>query len=232
MSSQPASEARNGEYALNSSTNSGDSAMILTHYYRAMIGRADTWRIRMDTTTNWAIGATAAIVSFALGDVSSPHYVMFIASLLTLCFLTLEARRLTFYHLFQQRALRIERYFIEPSLLDNPDSPAIAELRSNLREALRGHLGRTAPTMPLIKAIARRLRRIYLYLFAVQLLAWLLKLSNHPNESLSVTELVRRAHVGFIPGAVVVSAVAASAVIYITIAISKGGTDASSQTLD
>ena len=38
---------------------SRDRSTILIHYYRAMVGRADVWRMRMDATTNWAIGATA-----------------------------------------------------------------------------------------------------------------------------------------------------------------------------
>ena len=55
---------------------SRDRITILIHYYRAMVGRADVWRTRMDATTNWAIGATAAVISFALGNVSVPHYVI------------------------------------------------------------------------------------------------------------------------------------------------------------
>ena len=81
----------------------GSRTTILIHYYRAMVGRADTWRVRMDTTTNWAIGATAALVSFCLGATEIPHYVVFLSSFLTVIFLLLEARRLTFYHLWQQR---------------------------------------------------------------------------------------------------------------------------------
>ena len=94
-----------------------DAPTILTHYYRAMVGRADIWRTRMDTTTNWAIGATAAIMSFTLGNAAVPHYVVFIASLMTLGFLMLEARRLTFYHLWQQRVLLLEDGLIRPAAL-------------------------------------------------------------------------------------------------------------------
>ena len=68
----------------------GDRTTVLVHYYRAMVGRADIWRMRMDTTANWAIGATAAIVSFGLGNRETPHYVLVIAPLLTLAFLMLE----------------------------------------------------------------------------------------------------------------------------------------------
>ncbi len=95
---------------------SRDRSTILAHYYRAMVGRADIWRTRMDATTNWAIGATAAVISFALGDASTPHFVVYIASLLTLSFLFLEARRLTFYHLWQQRVLLLENGLIRSAL--------------------------------------------------------------------------------------------------------------------
>ena len=61
---------------------------------RATVGRADSWRQRMDTTTHWAIGATAGVVSFALGNPAAPHYVVHLASFLTAIFLLLEARRL------------------------------------------------------------------------------------------------------------------------------------------
>ena len=95
---------------------SGSRTTILVHYYRAMVGRADVWRTRMDTTTHWAIGATAAIMSFTLSNASVPHYVAGIATLMTLSFLLLEARRLTFYHLWQQRVLLLERGLVRPAL--------------------------------------------------------------------------------------------------------------------
>src|SRR5919199_3953223 len=43
------------------------------HYYRAEIQRSNTWRTRLDATTNWAVVTVAAAISFAL---SSPgnHY--------------------------------------------------------------------------------------------------------------------------------------------------------------
>ncbi|MFT5359005.1 MAG: putative membrane protein, partial [Polyangiales bacterium] len=105
---------------------------ILIHYYRAMVGRADIWRVRMDTTTNWAIGATAALISFSLGNAVTPHYVVYLSSFLTVIFLLLEARRLTFYHLWQQRVFLLERALIQPAAqpdtTDPPDSIALDEL--------------------------------------------------------------------------------------------------------
>ena len=211
---------------MTSDSNPSDSAnrtTILVHYYRAMVGRADIWRTRMDTTTNWAIGATAAIISFTLGNSSVPHYVVSIAALMTGTFLLLEARRLTFYHLWQQRVLLLEEGFMRPVLVPTRKDPSAPTV--DLAAALDLHLGRTVPTMPLKKAVARRLRRVYLYLFAVQLLAWSLKLANHPTPASSLETFVERVHAGILPGEAVIAIGAALAVAAILISITQGGVD-------
>ena len=61
-----------------------------------------------------------------------------------------------------------------------------------LEAQLDPHLGTTIPNMSISKAVARRLRRIYLYLFAVQLLAWLFKLSSTPGPAKSLAEFIHR----------------------------------------
>jgi uncharacterized membrane protein len=216
---------------------SANRTTILVHYYRAMVGRADVWRMRMDTTTNWAIGATAAIVSFTLGNDSVPHYVVAIAGLMTWSFLLLEARRLTFYHLWQQRVLLIERGLMRPALSATSGGAQSAESTvtdASLEEATQGldlsaaldaHLGRTVPTMPLIKAVARRLRRVYLYLFAVQALAWSLKLTNYPTPATSLATVIERADVGILSGEVVIGAAVALAIAALVVSITRGGVD-------
>ena len=212
-----------------------DRSTILAHYYRAMVGRADVWRMRMDTTTNWAIGATAAIVTFVLGNEQAPHFVVYIAALLTLGFLRLEARRLTFYHLWQQRVLLLENGLVRPALSPGrvPDEaddvlPSEDEVSADpdaLASALDVHLGQTIPSMPGIKAIARRLRRIYLYLFVVQFLGWTLKLWIHPEPPASVLELVPRAHIGVLPGAAVWLVTLTLLLTAVLIAYRFGGVD-------
>jgi uncharacterized membrane protein len=221
-----------------------DRAMILTHYYRAMVGRADVWRTRMDTTTNWAIGATAAVISFTLGNPQVPHYVAFIASLMTVSFLLLEARRLTFYHLWQQRVLQLEDSLVRPALemarsgAPNTDGPPRATTDDPPRvieegdtgsvdagAALEAGLGRTVPSMRTAKAVARRLRRVYLYLFGVQLLAWVFKLSNHPSLATSFDVFVGRAQLGVIPGAGILATTLALFLFGMVLAFSLGGVD-------
>lgn len=199
-----------------------DRNAILAHYYRAMVGRADIWRMRMDTTTNWAIGATAAVISFALGNAATPHFVVYIAVLLTLGFLFLEARRLTFYHLWQQRVLLLEEGLIR-SALGSGTRESNDEF--DLESALEDHLGRTVPSMPIAKAIARRLRRVYLYLFGVQLLAWILKLSSQPTPASSFNELISRTDVGAIPGEVFLVASGLGFLVVAVFAFLQGGID-------
>ena len=202
----------------------GTRATILIHYYRAMVGRADIWRTRMDTTTNWAIGATAAILSFAWGDPSSPHYVIHIASFLTVIFLLLEARRLTFYHLWQQRALLLEREFIAPAVRENGSSPTHEASLEILERELAPHLGTTVPSMSIAKAAARRLRRVYVYLLGAQFLAWLVKLAIHPDPVSSIGELASRASVGMLPGAVMLAASVIALATAVVFSVSVGAT--------
>jgi uncharacterized membrane protein len=199
---------------------SGDRVMVLTHYYRAMVSRADVWRMRMDSTTNWAIVATAGVVSFALGDPGVAHYVVFISTLLTISFLLLEARRLTFYRFWQRRALLLEKTLLRGAL--SPESQSVVE-DERLLGLLEADLGRTVPQMPLLKAVARRLRRIYLYLFGVQLLAWALKLGSHPTPATSASELITRAHIGPLDGWAVVLFVGLQMLGGVVLALAYGG---------
>lgn len=176
----------------------------------------------MDATTNWAIGATAALISFTLGNVATPHFVVYIAVLLTLSFLFLEARRLTFYHLWQQRVLMLEQGLVRPALRSET---SVSHDEFDLESVLTPQLGRTIPSMPIAKAIARRLRRIYLYLFGVQLLAWVLKLSSQPTPASSFHELVSRADVGAIPGEIFFATSGVGFLAVVAFALMRGGID-------
>ncbi|HEB91139.1 MAG TPA: DUF2270 domain-containing protein [Deltaproteobacteria bacterium] len=200
-----------------------DRTTVLMHYYRAMVGRADIWRTRMDATTNWAIGVTAAVVSLELGNPAIPHFGIYIASLLTVGFLLLEARRLSFYHLWQSRVLLLEEGLIRTALAREGGPSDAAGV--DLADLLDPHLGRTVPTMPASRAIARRLRRVYLYLFAVQLLAWGDKLVSDPAPAHSIRESIDRAGIWMVPGPAVVSITISFFVLACVLALVRGGVD-------
>ena len=48
----------------------------MVHFFRAEVTRANVWRQRLDTTTNWAVVTTGAVISFAFhtGDLRSYRY--------------------------------------------------------------------------------------------------------------------------------------------------------------
>ena len=68
-----------------------NTAMV--HFYRGEIQRANTWRNRLDTTTNWAVVATGAAISFALSNPANHYGVIILNTLLVTLFLWIEARR-------------------------------------------------------------------------------------------------------------------------------------------
>ena len=72
---------------------SGEFVTAMVHFFRAEIQRANVWRQRLDTTTNWAVVATGATLSIAFGQSSVHHSVILLNTLLVLWFLFMEARR-------------------------------------------------------------------------------------------------------------------------------------------
>ena len=68
-----------------------NTAMV--HYYRAEIQRSNTWRLRLDNTTNWAVVAAGAAISFVLADPSHHYGLILLDTLLVTLFVWIEARR-------------------------------------------------------------------------------------------------------------------------------------------
>src|SRR5262245_11413908 len=77
-------------------TNSAETITLLAHYYRGELSRLISWRDRLDRTTNWAIGALAAMLSFSLSSQQAHHSVLLFAMLLIYGLLIIEARRYRF----------------------------------------------------------------------------------------------------------------------------------------
>lgn len=51
---------------------------LLAHLYRGQLARADTWRQRLDATSNWAVMLTAALLTWIFSSTSNPHYVLLV----------------------------------------------------------------------------------------------------------------------------------------------------------
>jgi uncharacterized membrane protein len=65
----------------------------MVHFFRAEVQRANVWRQRLDTTTNWAVLTTGAAISYAFGDPGSLHVVILLNLVFVTMFLYIEARR-------------------------------------------------------------------------------------------------------------------------------------------
>ena len=83
-------------------------AANLAHLYRGEMARADAWRARLDTTTNWALTTTAAVVTLGLGSPEITHAVFLVGMYLVINFLDAysPARDRALRSAAAQRALR------------------------------------------------------------------------------------------------------------------------------
>ena len=98
----------------------------LIHLYRGELGRMTSYRVRLDTTTNWAVVTTAGIVTFALGNAAVSHVVFIFAMILTLFFLNLEAHRFRIYETAHRRVRLLELGFLAEALGGAQTSPIMS----------------------------------------------------------------------------------------------------------
>lgn len=186
---------------------SGEFVTTLVHYHRAEIARMAGWRDRIDRTTNWALTVAAAMLSVSLSTPTSHHGVVLFAMLITLLLLWIEARRYRFFDVYRARVRQFERYYFAQAFSPQPD------YASNWLLILGETLRRPQFHISQRTAFARRLRRNYIYIFLILMLAWVLKLStpNLQQEGSSRTfvtsllEAVHNAALGPLPGSVVVA---------------------------
>jgi uncharacterized membrane protein len=192
-------------------TNSAEFISAFAHYYRGELSRMMSWRQRLDLTTNWAIGAVAAMLSISLSSPGSHHAILVFAMVIVFMLLMIEARRYRFFDVYRTRLRKLERLYYAP-LFDPQDDFDPTTWLSELGEDLR----RPRFTVSLLQAMARRLRRTYGAIFLVLFLAWLLKITSTLLQPVgrgaaeySAAALLRNAAIAGIPGWLVLASVAA-----------------------
>jgi uncharacterized membrane protein len=175
-----------------------NTAMV--HYYRAEIQRSNIWRQRLDNTTNWAVLASSAAISFSLSAPDHHYGVIILNTLLVTLFLWIEARRYRYYELWAYRTRLMETDFFA-AMLAPPFAPR-PEWAESMVETLH------TPEFPISmwEAFGRRFRRNYVWIFLVLGFAWLLKCFIHPTAAVSWTEFTARLAIGPIHGWVILSA--------------------------
>lgn len=166
------------------------NSTALIHLYRGELGRMTAYRVRLDTTSNWAIGATVAIVTFVLGNPDVHHAVFLLPAVLIAVFALIEARRLQDLELIRARVRLLERGFFAEELGANAPEGWERELARSLAEP-------TLP-IPIWRALAIRLQRNHAWMFLTLYGAWWLKLLTTDGT------VWNTAAVGAVPGGVVV----------------------------
>ena len=170
----------------------------MAHFYRGEVQRSNTWRTRLDNTTYWAVLTVGGALSFAFSSPNNPHFLIPIISILVSIFLVMEARRYRYYEIWASRVRVMETGYLAQMLA--PDSvPRDQEWASHLAsDLLTPHF-----TISVWEAVGRRLRRNYIWLFALLALSWNLKVYLHPAPATNFDEFLVRATVGVVPGWIV-----------------------------
>jgi uncharacterized membrane protein len=115
---------------------------------------------------------------------------------MVITFLLIEARRYRYYDLWNRRVRLLEDGWWAPMLRREPVDP------DALRE-LAVEMSRPQLQLSLFSAISTRLNRAYGPILIVLLLSWFVKVYSHPRPPSTFGEFVERAHIGPVPGSLV-----------------------------
>jgi len=178
-----------------------DFSTAMAHFFRAYITRADVWRSRLDSTTNWAVVTTGAAISLAFNATEmGTHLVIPISTLLVTIFLLIEARRYRYYELWSSRVRLMETDFYAAMLVPpfRPEPDWAESLAENLLH----------PEFPVTfwEAFGRRYRYNYVWIYAVLAVAWFASLFVRPTPAHDAAEFVSRAAIGELSGSLVLTA--------------------------
>ncbi|HJR79606.1 MAG TPA: DUF2270 domain-containing protein [Anaerolineales bacterium] len=171
----------------------------MVHFFRAEVQRANIWRQRLDTTTNWAVVSTGATLSVAFSQPDIHHGIIILNTLLVIWFLFIETRRYRYYELWSYRVRLMETDFYAAMLVP-PFHPS-PEWAESLAENL------LSPSFPISiwEAFGRRLRRNYAWIFIILYAAWVAKIWLFPEPASGLEEFVQRSAVGPIAGEVMIA---------------------------
>lgn len=135
----------------------------------------------------------ALSISFASPDASPLPLIL--VGVLILLFLALEARRYRYFNVWRARSRWLETHFYAPMLKDG-DLHTEEDWQSTLAQDYltpQYHIG-------FMTALARRVRRNYLWILLIQALAYVGKLIIHPTPARDFQMFVTRADIGPVPG--------------------------------
>ena len=170
----------------------------LADLYQGEIQRANIWRTRLDTTTNWAVLTTAAVILVSFIGSQIHYTVIVLCTLLVTFCLIIEARRYRYYELWSYRVRLMETDFFAAMLVP-PFAPS-PEWAESLAESL------LQPSFSISswEATGRRFRRNYFWLYLLLGATLLLKLFLQPVPANSWDILLSRVSLGPVPGWIII----------------------------
>lgn len=189
-------------------------AGALAHLYRAEVFRSTTWRQRLDMTTNWAVVSTGIAMSVSFANESASSLPIVLVGALTVMFLFLEARRYRYFSVWKFRARMLEIAVFVPLL--RGQGVQIPQEHGN---PLSDDYVKPQHRISALRAVGRRIRRNYGWIFIIQGIAYFAKISVHPTDVQSWDEFFFRAHIGHIPGWLAITAGICFHIAWISIAI-------------
>lgn len=172
----------------------------IAHLYRGEVYRSTVWRSRLDNTTNWSVVTTGLALSLSYSDAEASVLPLVLMGLLISVFLVLEARRYRYFNVWRARCRLMETDFYAPLLRGEG-----IVLDGKWNTLLAGDYQVPKFHVSYLLALGRRLRKNYLYILAVQGVAYLGKLAIHPTPLSSWGELVERAAIGPLSGELVLA---------------------------
>jgi uncharacterized membrane protein len=172
----------------------------LAHLYRGEVYRSTVWRTRLDTTTNWSVVTLGIALSITFSSNDASPLPLVLVGILIVAFLGFEARRYRYFNVWRARARWMETHFYAPMLRGEGVS-GIDDWQAVLARdylAPRHHIS-------YVRALGRRLRRNYVWIFAIQAIAYYGKIAVHPTPIASLDQLWERTAVGPLPGKLMVT---------------------------
>ena len=173
----------------------------LAHLYRGEVYRSTVWRTRLDSSTNWAVVTTGIALSATYSSSEASPLPLVLVGLLVSVFLLFEARRYRYFNVWRARARLLETDFYAPMIRGECVRPC-----SSWTDLLAGDYVEPHYHISFARAIGRRLRRTYGWIFAIQAVAYYGKLAIHPVPLTTFAQLWERAAIGPIPGFLVIAA--------------------------
>ncbi|HLF57559.1 MAG TPA: DUF2270 domain-containing protein [Thermoanaerobaculia bacterium] len=156
----------------------GEYIAALVHLYRGQLTRADAWRARLDTTSNWAVVTTMGLLSFAFSSAANSHASILVGMVLITHFLLVEARRYRVFDVWNSRVRMIEENFYGPILTRDLASP-----RETWGTLVAEDLLHPCFKITYLQALRARLVRNYSALYLLLVFAWATKVLGSAAES-------------------------------------------------